>query len=525
MVLQPTNSVTAGPTAFVSPTAAVPTNTVPTTGVTTFGGTLDGRGSDFLNPNTVLSVGNIGIQTVTSNNPIQQLVDPNLLGDNPNALSILNTTDSTLANVLSPTFGSNFLGTGNGSASGGTGNPVLDTFGIPFQPFGINPNPVSILSGTLFFGGRILPGGGITPTVPTFPLGNNSSVFSPTGSSFPTISNPTFFNTGSFVPNGLTPTLGNSLGNGFGTVAPSQFFPLVFPTTNSFFPTYPTFPQPFLFGGSFPTLGSPLLPQTFQSRADSNPVATLLLTLNQLIRQSGFSFPDVVPTGVPGGLTSFLSQFPSLDSSAQGVLNTALANPTTVNDAILSTAGISDTGGLFEQGVVTNPFVNETFLSDTNPFDRLRSGLLVTDGNGNGKAKGTQVSDIIFGTNNRANIIDGRGGQDTLVGGQSADLIQIRPGDTVASLSGDDVLFFDFTPVVGNPFLFNTRIDAGSGMDTLIIPVTGDPTQTADLPRFSRNQQGQITLTYQGRSVVTQNVDRFIITDTAGNIGSIFEPA
>ena len=73
--------------------------------------------------------------------------------------------------------------------------------------------------------------------------------------------------------------------------------------------------------------------------------------------------------------------------------------------------------------------------------------MVVTDGNGNGKVRGTSRADIIFGTASRSNIIDGRGGKDQIVGGEKNDLIEVSNGDLVDAQGDNDLLFFDFDDV------------------------------------------------------------------------------
>ncbi len=244
---------------------------------------------------------------------------------------------------------------------------------------------------------------------------------------------------------------------------------------------------------------------------------------NVLSSNPNVLMPDVIPTNTPDGAAQYLKDFVAMSESDRQKIRDQFANATRVDQSILDRAGITAEGGRYNQGVVTNPFNFANFITDTNPGDKYKSGIVVTNGNGNGKVKGTKGDDILFGTKDRNNIIDaGAGGKDTVYGGNQNDLINIGEGGTVYTGPGDDLVFFDFTKAT-NPTNPQTTIFGNGGTDKVILTVPGNPNDDADLPRFTRLSDGTTEINFKGKRVVVSNVEQIIVTDTSGNIGSIYD--
>jgi len=242
----------------------------------------------------------------------------------------------------------------------------------------------------------------------------------------------------------------------------------------------------------------------------------------QAIRQNTFELPDVIPTNVSGGLPAFIDRFNAETEGKRIDWRQKWVNATTVNETILNATGITNTGGTYNKGLVTNPFSQTGFLTDTNPYETFHSGLVVTNGNDNGKMKGTPVRDLLLGTVARNNIIDGRGGQDDIYGSTKNDMVSVYAGDNVFVGSGDDLLFFDFSKSASSTTR-PTEIVAGDGQDVMVLTVDANPTLDSGSPKFQKLANGQTSVSYNGIQVMTEGVERFIIADKQGNVGSVYE--
>lgn len=249
------------------------------------------------------------------------------------------------------------------------------------------------------------------------------------------------------------------------------------------------------------------------------------LTQQQLftaIRNNPFKLPDIIPAKSLTETASFIGRFNKLSESQKVDVRRRLANPTQVDEAILNASGIDENGGAYDQGKVNNPFLYNNFLTDTNPYSQYKRGLVVTNGNENGKVKGTPVSDLLIGTVGRNNIMDGQGGQDTLFGSILKDLANVRPGDRVSLNAGEDLAFYDFT-VSHAKQTRTTIIDGAADNDILVLRVGGNPTLESNIPKFTMMTDGSISVALNGVQVITRNIERFIVVDTDGNIGSTFD--
>ncbi len=469
------------------------------------GNIFDGRGNDFLNPSDIQRDlnsfgGSVGRQ-------------PSVFGRNPEPRDIINVTRGQIGGILSSNAPINF------------DIPLFQGGNLfhPIPDLGINPSPDRIIASTTFFQNSLQTEGqsgtgslfSSHPTadgilLDTTSYGNaiigRNSVFNqpiawqqvnngsvpvlvPFNPDNPVNSNPPIVG---FPNNGF------NFGFGGGFSFPGMNFG---GNPYNYFRPVPVFPLP---------VSMPLAPFVDQ-----------LALMKHLLSFDNVQYPDNVPTNVPGGILNFLFNFPQLSVSRQNELREALANPTTVDEDILAETGITSTGGKYDQGTVRNPFAVNGFLSDTNPFAIFNSGLVTTSGNGNGKIKGTPVQDVIFGTAGRSNIVDGRGGLDKIITADEADLINVHQGDQVASNGGDDILFFNFDNSA-NPFSYNTTINGGDGTDTVVVTVDGDPANEDDIPAF-RKLGAYTEVSMNGKKLYTTNVERIIIADRDGNIGSVFQ--
>ncbi|MBX2860408.1 MAG: hypothetical protein KTR14_04190 [Vampirovibrio sp.] len=530
-----------GPFLFNSPTV----NTGPTSG-----NVFEDRSSSFLSPRTINGVTDDfsnSINPVTSNNLQAQLFNPNPFTNNPQQLNVLNTTNSGISTAF---------GLGNGALTNSVFGPQVAPNADLFNFFGSNPSSVDILGRTNFFTGLILPTGfgsqlsfgnfggnngfnslfngfaGPILGVPTFGGFNSGNVFG--GNSFggnvfgnsafggSTLGNTGFTNTG-FNNTGFG---GTGFGNtGFSNTVPAIPFMMV--PTSGFNPGFNTgntgfntgFNNGFNSGFGGNALAGSVPVQSFnQSTIGGLPFTEFILQ-----NFTGADFPDLLPGNLPGDPSSLLWQFANASAETQETFRTAYANPTVVDDAILADTGITSTGGIFDQGTVTNPFLQAGFLTDTNPLAKFNSGMLVTNGNGNGNVLGTLTQDTIFGQADDSNIINGQGGLDSIIGGDDADLVNVAQGDKLDARDGDDVMFFNFD-ATANPFNFQSMVNGGAGTDTMVIAIDADPTVTENLPTFQNIGNGMMRVTLNEKVLYTAAVERYLITDQDGNIGSILEP-
>jgi hypothetical protein len=115
------------------------------------GAVFNGRGHDFLDPNKVLN--NVdgftsSIGPITSNTLTGLIAPGDPTGDNPDSSRILNTTNRSINQILSPNFGTNIT------------FPVElepGPFVLPVPALGENPDPTKIVLNTLFFSNNIQP--------------------------------------------------------------------------------------------------------------------------------------------------------------------------------------------------------------------------------------------------------------------------------------------------------------------------------------------------------------------------------
>jgi hypothetical protein len=461
-----------------------------------------GSGDDFLDPNTIsnASSGYSGsIKPISSTS--RYILNPgNFLSHNASPDEVL-IKSSNYALGISPITSRNPY---NLVSVPNVSDPYYQ--GVP--DLGINPNPVLILSGTTQFQNQLVTEG--APARPGFPvidLGINSSPLDYMGKTQSFI--------GSMIPN--HPMYGN---------------PVVYPTTSGgalYYPPPPVYnPNPYQ-GGYFPAPQyPPYCPPPFpQYPPPYCPPASQPLPstsqLTSILRNNAYKLPDFIPTNVAGGVTNFIQKFNSASESKRIQIRQDLANVTTVNEAILNSTGITGSGGLYGQGKVTNPFVQSGFLTDSNPFARFRSGIVVTNGNDNGKIKGTVAKDSLIGTAGRNNIFDGQGGEDDVVGSSKQDLVNVHFGDRTFTDAGDDLMFFNFTEAVTSNCRLSV-IDGGVGKDTLVLRTGGNPSTDAGSPRFTNLSDGSISVTMNNVQVITRNIEKFIVVDQNGNIGATYKP-
>jgi hypothetical protein len=259
-----------------------------------------------------------------------------------------------------------------------------------------------------------------------------------------------------------------------------------------------------------------------QSAFSASPLSGLsgAQNLKSTIKKMKDKAPDYVPIDVPGGPTAMLSLFANAKGEQLTKGKATLKNNTKVDEAQLNAASIKETGGKYNQGTAANPFDKDTFLTDSNPYEKFESGILVTNGNGNGAVKGTQAQDILLGADGKANVIDGKGGGDVILGGDKNDLINIHAGDQVNAGKGDDVLMFDFSK---EDFGDTTLISGGEGKNKLVLTVDGDPSKPENQPEFTRLPDGSINVSLNGKNLIVERVDQFLITDKEGNIGAVMD--
>lgn len=358
--------------------------------------------------------------------------------------------------------------------------------GYPVINFGQNPSALDIMGRTDSF---------INATVPYHPTRRGQSVYYPStqGGVYypPPPIQPPFWNN-PFMSQRY-PHFSPYFGSG---VVPSQI-------------PYPASP----FGGCFPQPYPQPQPQPQGTTSD----------LVALVRSSLVELPGFIPRSIQGGILNFFRSFNLMPEGARVQIRQTLNNPTTADANILNSTGITNTGGKYNQGVVNNPFLQAGFLTDTNPYAQYQSGMVVTNGNGNGKVLGTTERDILIGAQARSNIVNGRGGEDDIVTGATQDMINVSQGDRVSADAGDDLTFFDFsTPNVNT--LRQTVVDGGDGNDTMVLTIGGNPSQTADSPTFTRLANGLLSVSLNGIQLLTQSIERFIVVDKQGNIGGVYQP-
>lgn len=448
-----------------------------------------GSGDDFLSPKSISSIGNSFVQSVS---PVSSSRSFNQTGDptgfrNPSPEEIL---------LRVANFSSQISPNAPGS--------MVD-FKLPYLPYpyyqgvpdmGTNPDAAVVLFASTQFqnelqtvGPRNAPGFpaidfGITPEAIDFLQGTNNFI-------------------GMTIPYQPTP-----LGFGHGLFPIQPPFQHPYPSFGSYYPRPPIpYPCPYPF--------PPATPAPWQPR---NTVE-----LAQTLRLNTFHLPDFLPTNSISEAYNFIREFNGLSESERVDIRKELANPTAVDTNILNKTGITSTGGAYKQGVANNPFQFESFLTDSNPFARTNSGLIVTNGNGNGKVEGTPERDIILGTSGRNNIIDGRGGEDDVIGSTQKDLVAVHQGDRVFTDAQDDLMFYDFTIPPAYTANRMTVVDGGDGNDTMVLTVNGNPTLESNLPQFRKLPDGQISVLLGGVQILTSGLEKFIIVDRKGNIGSVYK--
>lgn len=469
-----------------------------------------GSGDDFLSPRNIGNIGSGYVRTVSptrSNNPYTYIFnDP--LSHNANSLEVLLRTTDFTSGVRPP--------------SGGSPGHL---FNLPYEPYsyyqgvprlGTNPDSISVLSATTQFqnelvtvGPRALPG---YPQVDFFNSQSQALDF--------------MGHTTSFI-NAIVPFQPNATSGG--VVFPGNNGNVYYPPP-SIQPPYNYGPyQPYNYpyfnpgwGICNPGMGIPYPVPRPNPQPYPQPQPTSALQLAAAIRSSATQLPGFIPKSVQGGVNRFLSTFNQLSESDRVEIRQEWVNPTVVDEAVLNTTGITSTGGLYKQGKVTNPFLQAGFLTDTNPFETYDSGIVVTNGNENGKVKGTTEADLLLGTVDRNNIFDGRGGEDTVIGSTKNDLVNVYHGDQVMTDAGDDLMFYDFTR---QPYEATrvTAVNGGSGNDTMVLTVDGNPSLESDSPRFRQLGEGVISVTINGIQLIAQNIEKFIVTDTSGNIGGTYK--
>ncbi len=515
---------------------------------------FDGQGNDFLNPDSIAD----------EVNSVSLGRNSNVFGKHPTSKDILQITRRQINGALG---GFNSIDATIPIFQGGN-------FALPVPDLGLNPSPFQITASSTFFANQIHPAvsqdsGSLFSSNPTaegilFDVTSHSNALIGRQSIFNRPISLQSVNTGSgvqtYVPfNADNPVNTNApihgipslTGNPFDFFNPSSlnFYPGVFsnnaqPVPQPFFypqqypfgqsPSYSSYPNnlPFPNHSPFPnSLPFPHQNQNYQYAPPSPPAHSVNMgsfqdryeLVQRLIGENGSVTPDFVPRNIPGGVTDFLFRFPFLSSDRQDALKETFSNPTVADEDILAETGITSEGGAYEQGVVSNPFSFDGFLTDTNPFDTYNKGLVVTNGNGNGKVKGTEAQDWIFGNPTRSNIIDAQGGFDRIQGGTQADLINVAQGDNITALAGDDILFYNFDEMMSNPFVLNTQINAGSGSDTVVLTVDADLSDESNLPSFTDLGNGTLRVSLNGKHLYVSQTERFIVADLAGDIGAIFD--
>lgn len=466
------------------------------------------NGDDFLSPLKIGSIGTGFVRTVsptTSNNWFGNATLDNPYSHNASPSEVLLRTTAYSQSIVPP------------STSQPSSMVTLPNLPYPyFQPvpdMGVNPNAMMILSASTQFQRQLQTVG--APAIPGYPVvgfGSNASALDFMGGTDAFQSavipyHPRSTGQGAFYP--------GATGGGFYYPIPPIQAPYTlgpFGATN-----YPHF-APYFGSNVVPSQ----IPYPANASSPSNNSTPGTPELAEAIRTNTSQLPGVLPSASISEAFQMIAHFNVLPEGERVHLRQTLSNPTQVNTAILNSTGITSTGGKYAQGKVTNPFVQSGFLSDTNPFARFNSGMVVTDGNGNGKVLGTTERDILLGTQNRNTIVDGRGGEDDILTSSAKDLINVHQGDRVFTDAGDDLAFLDLR----QPDLQATRqtvVDGGDGEDTMVLTMSGDPSKATDGPVFRKLWNGMLSVSLNGIQLLTRNVERFIVVDAQGNIGSIYK--
>jgi hypothetical protein len=230
---------------------------------------------------------------------------------------------------------------------------------------------------------------------------------------------------------------------------------------------------------------------------------------------NAYILPDYLPSNDPEEIQAYVKDYNSGTERARELARQQFSNPTQVDQAILATSGLKSQGGAYGQGVFTNPFIQEGFLTDTNPYEQYGSGITVSNGNRTGAVKGTYEHDTLIGTQNKKNFMDSQGGEDDIVGGKLTDLINTYAGDSVHAEAGNDVIIFnDDQAAYSNR---RTEIDGGQGEDKLIV-------SSGETPTFQRLANNSIRILLGYTEILAKNIEQFIFTDSQGNVRDIYEP-
>lgn len=386
----------------------------------------------------------------------------------------------------------------------------------PIPNMGRNPHPLTLLSGTTQVQGDILSvGANAIPGYPIIDFGSTPSAMDFMGG------------TEAFI-DAIAPLHNRHTGQGaiYPTTVSGQYLhyrpPAIQPPTGPYFNNYPHF-APYHGSHVVPTQ----VPYPWQNTGYnySSYNQTSVGRIVNLIRSLPRRLPDFIPySGRPSSIIPKIQRYTYLPESYRVQLREDYANPTSVDMDILNSAGIDGNGGTYGQGQVNNPFIYEDFLTDTNPFAQTGKGMVVTNGNDNGKVKGTPVSDMIIGTEDRNNIIDGRGGQDDVVGSSKNDLVNVHHGDRVYTNGGNDLMFFDFTADEVDRRI--TSIDGGESeddQDILVLTVDGDASVDENQPAFRQLGNGVTSILSNGIEVLSKNIERYIVVDQNGQIGGIYD--
>ncbi len=469
-----------------------------------------GSGDDFLSPRTINNIGSGftgSISPVTSNGRYITSLDPYSHNATPIEI-LLNTND--FSRMISPT----------------TTNHPQDIYQLPvfssyYQPvpdFGTNPDAITLLSGsTQFQMGLVTEGAPAIPGYPQIGFSTNASALDFMGQtdSFISAILPTGTGQGAFYP--------NAAGQGMYYPVPQIQPPYYGGFSGG---NYPHFAPYYGWGVTpaqipYPGMGyMPYCPPVYGYPTPSAPSVDTATLVNR-IQSNAYELPNYIPADVEGGVSAFISRYNRLSESERVELRQQYANPTTVNETILNSTGITGTGGKYNQGKVTNPFIKAGFLTDTNPFETTDSGMVVTNGNGNRKIKGTQERDILIGSVDRNNIIDGRGGEDDVIGSTKKDLVNVYQGDRVQTGADDDLMFFSFQEASGADRL--SVVDGGSGSDIMVLTVNGNPSTDAGSPTFTKLAGGLLSVTFNGIQLLTRNIEKFYVADAQGNIGGAYQ--
>lgn len=226
-----------------------------------------------------------------------------------------------------------------------------------------------------------------------------------------------------------------------------------------------------------------------------------------------------ISANTPNRISSTLSSFNGYPISYTAYPGLAESMTGGYSNGIKTKKQKAKSKGKFNQGKVNSPF-GSSFLKKASPVGNRNSSTGVTPANTNGFFKGSAQADVIQTNPFQKATVDGQGGGDTIYTGTAGDAVSVHQGDQVFTNAGTDLLYFNFTQ---QPLTSKTTVmDGGNGFDSLVMSVPGDPTDPGQTPTFTRQSDGSIKIVLNGITLLTRNIESFVITDRKGNVGQSY---